>query len=50
MRCAICNTDSDTVTLVEDCSDCQQAIFDCLAGYPDLDNNEEMETLDADFS
>lgn len=45
MRCAICDSDSDTVTLDSDCSVCQAAIFDCLSGYPD---NEE-EVLDQEY-
>lgn len=35
MRCPICNSDSDSVTLTDPCGTCQEAIYECLAGYED---------------
>lgn len=50
MRCAICDSDSDTVSPTADCAVCQEAIVDCLAGYPKLVEDEEFpEAVDEDF-
>lgn len=49
MRCAICDSDSDTVTITDDCSECQQAISDCLAGYPSLEDGMEIVDPEYDF-
>jgi hypothetical protein len=47
MRCAICDSDSDTVVYTQGeftpCSVCQEAIYDCLQGYDDVE-----ELLDAE--
>lgn len=40
MRCDICDKDSDTVTLTEPCAECQEAIYECLAGYEDPKNDD----------
>lgn len=48
MHCAICDTDSDTVTPTTDCAVCQEAIQECLDGYPRLDE-DEVENVDEDF-
>jgi hypothetical protein len=49
MRCAICDIDSDTVTLTEDCAKCQEAIFECLMGYSSVDDNLENTLLESEF-
>jgi hypothetical protein len=49
MHCPICDKDSDSVTLVKPCSECQEAIQECLDGYPrddTEDNDDESEVLD----
>lgn len=46
MHCAICDADSETVTLTEPCATCQEVIQDCLAGYEDFKNTDELEVLD----
>jgi len=46
MRCKICDKDSDTVTLHEDCSECQEAIYECLMGY---DKSDDEALLDEEF-
>ena len=40
MHCKICDRDSDSVNLVDDCAECQEAIIECLAGYPKADEDE----------
>ena len=36
MRCAICDKDDDSVTAFNpDCSECQEIIYDTIAGYED---------------
>lgn len=51
VRCQICDTDSDSVTLTEPCGACQEVIYDCLKGYdvtPESDD-EDSEVLDEEF-
>jgi len=48
MRCAICNADSDAVTEVNsDCPECQEVIYETLAGYgqDDITGNTEPELI-----
>lgn len=52
MRCAICDSDSDTVSFDKGeftpCAECQTTIYECLCGYKDLKNEENVELLDID--
>lgn len=41
MRCAICDSDSDTVTTTTDCSTCNEAVQECLDGYPKVEGYED---------
>lgn len=41
MHCAICDSDTDSVTLTEPCGACQEAIRECLADYKDLETAED---------
>ena len=34
MHCRICDKESDSVSLIEPCSECQEAIQECIDGYP----------------
>jgi organic radical activating enzyme len=50
IHCPICDADSDSVTPTSDCSVCQEAINECLAGYPKLEGEtEEVENVDEEF-
>lgn len=46
MRCAICDSDSDSVTLTEPCGTCQEVIHSCLAEYEVLDETIVEEDFD----
>lgn len=41
MHCHICDVDSNSVSLTEPCGTCQEAIYECLAGYPKLGDEED---------
>jgi hypothetical protein len=41
MRCPICNTDSEAVTLTDPCGECQEAIYECLQGYENQDEEDD---------
>ncbi len=45
MHCPICDKDSASVTLVKDCADCQEAIQDCLDGYPKEEEEDEADDV-----
>lgn len=44
MHCAICDKDDDSVTPYNtDCGECQEVIYDTLAGYDNEDAVDELE-------
>ena len=49
MHCPICDKDSDSVTLVKPCSECQEAIQECLDGYPKDDEQADVPLLDEEW-
>ncbi len=49
MHCAICDKDSETVTVYEPCSECQEVIQDCLASYEAIPEEGEEENVDPEY-
>lgn len=52
MRCPICNSEDEGITIdprtgkFGDCYTCEEVIFDCVSGYPTINNEVEVPATD----